>query len=90
MQLRRGDLAFTPPPWHQTYDATAEQLHTPEMIKVLDSQVWSELSMLPDALALNILSGVSECKMDIGLCRRATTAKSMYQLISLQLGQVTL
>lgn len=44
VQLRRGDLAFTPPPWHQTYEATAEQLHTPDMIKVLDSQVWSFLS----------------------------------------------
>lgn len=43
VQLRRGDLAFTPPPWHQTYKATAEQLHTPDMIKVLDSQVWSFL-----------------------------------------------
>ena len=39
VQLRRGDMAYTPPPWHLSYDATAEQLHTPEMIKVLDSQV---------------------------------------------------
>ncbi|KAL3161838.1 hypothetical protein ABBQ38_008928 [Trebouxia sp. C0009 RCD-2024] len=38
VQLRRGDLAFTPPPWHQSYDATAQQLHTSEVIRVVDSQ----------------------------------------------------
>ena len=39
VQLRRGDMAYTPPPWHLSYDATAEQLRTSDMIKTLDSQV---------------------------------------------------
>lgn len=39
VQLRRGDLAFTSPPWHQLYEATAEQLHTSDVIRVVDSQV---------------------------------------------------
>lgn len=39
VELRRGDVAYTPPPWQMTYNTTAEALQTPEMIKVLDSQV---------------------------------------------------
>lgn len=38
IQLRRGDLAFTPPPWHQLYDATAEELQTSDSLRVVDSQ----------------------------------------------------
>lgn len=38
VELRRGDLAYRPPPWHLLFNTTAEELHTPDMIKVLDSQ----------------------------------------------------
>lgn len=42
VELRRGDVAYRPPPWQITYNTTAEALQTPEMIKVLDSQACSD------------------------------------------------
>ena len=46
IELRRGDVAYRPPPWHLTYSTTAEELHTPDMIKVLDSQVRFDVTVV--------------------------------------------
>ena len=47
VELRRGDLAYRPPPWHLLFNTTAEELHTPDMIKVLDSQVSLIIDFMP-------------------------------------------
>ena len=47
VELRRGDLAYRPPPWHLLFNTTAEELHTPDMIKVLDSQVSLTIDLMP-------------------------------------------
>ena len=73
VQLRRGDLAFTPPPWHQSYDATAEQLHTPDMINVLDSQVGVKLNSLPAALMY--ICQIPICKMSMGLLQACSNCE---------------
>lgn len=47
VELRRGDLAYRPPPWHLSFNTTAEELHTTDMIKVLDSQVSLVIDFMP-------------------------------------------
>ena len=47
VELRRGELAYRPPPWHLLFITTAEELHTPDMIKVLDSQVSLTIKFMP-------------------------------------------
>ena len=87
VQLRRGDLAFTPPPWHQTYDATAEQLHTPDLIKVLDSQVRSFLDCQYAACCSGVQHGVC-CACMRGVCWAMQECKSCEVHVSVDISPV--
>lgn len=75
-------MAYTPPPWRLSYQATAEQLHTADMIKVLDRQVGAQFIKLraggaPSALQLH-------CNKPIVLfCRLAAAVKFKCPLTSL-------
>lgn len=70
IELRRGDVAYRPPPWHLTYRTTAEELHTPDMIKVLDSQectnseVHVEIDIVPVGAGF-FLNGVASAELPL-------------------------
>lgn len=56
VELRRGDLAYRPPPWHLLFNTTAEELHTPDMIKVLDSRVSLTTHIMPTCSSIAEIS----------------------------------